>query len=77
MSKFKDSLLRQQEEQMMYMGNFLDYIYSSINEVELSNEDINYMEEELANPSTSENVIVSPSSLKAVNNSNYKEDEGA
>ena len=77
MSKFKDSLLRKQEEQMMYMGNFLDYIYSSVNAIELSNEDINYMEEDFRKTSTVSDVIVSPSSLKAVNNPYYKENEGA
>jgi len=77
MSKFKDSLQRQKEEHMICMGKFLDYIYSSVNEVKLSSDDINYMEEDLMKTSTSENAIVSPSSLKAVNNPYYKENEGA
>lgn len=73
MSRIKESLLIQEEKEYeMYIG-YEEYLYEN-KILELKESDINEMEEELDNPSTVSNFIVSKTPL---NNSNYKPHKGA
>ena len=70
MSKIKDYLIHQQEQEYeMYIG-YEEWLYENTTQ-ELKQSDINEMEEESNNPSTSRNFIVSNLNQKVVNNPNY------
>lgn len=77
MSKIKEALLREQDNLMEYYIGFYEWL-DKYQPQGLSEKEINNMEEELANPSTSSNVIVSNcTSNKVINNTNYNPKQGA
>lgn len=76
MSKIKDYLIHQQEqEHEMYIG-YEEWLYENKIQ-ELKQSDINEMEDNLRNPSTSRNFIISNTNSKTVNNPNYFPSYGA
>ncbi len=68
MSKIKQELERQQEVQMEYEYKFMEFIYDNLVSSELSDLEINELEEDQQRPSTMNKVIVSKPSL---NNQTY------
>lgn len=76
MSKFKDYLLKQKDKEYeLYLG-YEEYLYE--NKIQnLSENDINEMEEGFTKSSTSSNFIVSNSNLKVANNTDYFPLQGA
>ena len=76
MSKLKEKLLRQQEQQLEYMGKFLDYIYDNVISSELNSDELDEMERENISSQVS-NRILSKNTFKQANNKNYHPLKGA
>lgn len=75
MSKLKEQLLKTQDEQMMCMSRFFDYLYDNVicaelNEVELD-------EIERGKPLPKGKRILSNKTIKQANNKNYFPLQGA
>ncbi len=75
MSKIKEELLRSQEQQLLYMGKFLDFIYNNMNKADFTNDELDEMERENSLPKGKE--ILSNKSIKIANNKNYFPLQGA
>lgn len=75
MSKVKESMLRSSDLQMEYYSKFMDFVYDNLVSNELSDEDINRLEEEkgFSGNSSSAKMPVSKNivSKLAVNNIKY------
>ena len=72
MSKIKDALLMQEQKEFEIDFGYEEWLYE--NKVQqLSVSDVNKMEEELVNPSTVSNHILSE---VALNNANYNPQQG-
>lgn len=74
MSKLKEQILKDQEVKMEYYSNFMDFIYDNLVSNELSEKDINKMEEDSKEPSTVSDLILSQ---KALNNIYFNNPKGA
>ena len=75
MSKIKEHLLQANEQELLYMGKFLDFIYNNINKTNFTSDELDEMERENSLPSKQE--ILSNKSIKIANNKNYIPLQGA
>ena len=75
MSKIKEHLLQNSEQELLYMGKFLDFIYNNINKTNFTSDELDEMERENSLPSKQE--ILSNESIKIANNKNYIPLQGA
>lgn len=69
--KLKEQILKQQEQQMIHMSKFFDYLYDNVIKADFINEKIDEMER---NNSIHSDVVIgslSNKSIKTANNSNY------
>ena len=73
MSKIKEQLLKEQENILEYYSNFYDWL-DGLKQKELSEKDINKMEEDSNKPSTVSTLILSN---KALNNMDFNPMLGA
>lgn len=74
MCKIKDEMLRDQDLMMGFNQSFFDYIYDNEIKNDLSEDDLNKMEEDSNEPSTVSNLILSN---KALNNEDFNPRFGA
>ena len=75
MSKIKEHLLQNSEQELLYMGKFLDFIYDNMNKTNFTSDELDEMERENSLPSKQE--ILSNKSIKIANNKNYIPLQGA
>ena len=75
MSKIKEHLLQNSEQELLYMGKFLDFIYDNMNKTNFTNDELDEMKRENSLPSKQE--ILSNKSIKIANNKNYIPLQGA
>lgn len=74
MSKLKEQMLRDQDLMMGFNQSFFDYIYDNEIKNDLSEDDLNKMEEDSKEPSTVSDLILSN---KALNNEDFNPRFGA
>ncbi len=74
MSKIKEQL-QASEQQLLYMGKFLDYLYNNVICTQLNEVELDEMERENSLPKNKE--ILSNKTIKQVNNKNYFPLQGA
>ena len=74
MSKIKEQIQRERDLMMGFNASFFDYIYDNLRNDDLSEDDINKMEEDFNKPSTVSNLILSK---EALNNEDFNPRFGA
>ena len=77
MSKIKEHLLQASEQQLLYMGKFLDFIYDNTNKSDFTKDELDEMERENSIHSNVGTRSLSNKSIKTANNKNYIPLQGA
>lgn len=75
MSKIKEQLLQAQEQQLLYMGKFMDFIYDNMNKSNFTKDELDEMERENSFPKCK--GILSNKTIKIANDKNYIPLQGA
>lgn len=76
MSKLKEQLLKTQDEQMIHMSRFFDYLYDNVISVELNEVELDEIERG-NKPLPKFKRILSNKTIKEANNKNYFPLQGA
>lgn len=77
MSKIKEHLLQVSEQELLYMGKFLDFIYDNMNKNNFTKDELDEMERENSIHSNVGTRSLSNKSIKIANNKNYFPLQGA
>lgn len=77
MSKIKEHLLQASEQQLLYMGKFLDFIYDNKNKSDFTKDELDEMEGENSIHSSIGTRSISNKSIKTANDKNYIPLQGA